>query len=173
MAATPLLVVMGVSGSGKSTVGAALARRLGVPFADGDDFHPPANRAKMSAGVALDDGDRHPWLDAVGQWLAAHPDGGVMACSALTRKYRDRLRRAAFSVRFVHLAGSREVIAHRQSGRVGHFMPASLLASQFATLEPLQPDEPGVVVDVSQGVDALVEELRHSLAGINQPLEEK
>jgi len=151
------LVVMGVSGSGKSTVGAALAQRLRVPFEDADDLHPPANIAKMAAGHALDDADRHPWLDIVGGWLADHPDGGVMSCSALKRKYRDQLRGHAPDVRFVLLAGSAEVIARRQASRPGHFMPASLLASQFATLEPLEPDEGGVVLDVDQSVDAIVE----------------
>src|SRR5438093_8699296 len=91
----PLVVVMGVSGSGKSTVGAALAQRLRVPFADADDFHPEANIAKMTAGQALDDHDRHPWLEAIGAWLADHPDGGVMSCSALKRRYRDQLRHQA------------------------------------------------------------------------------
>jgi gluconokinase len=152
------LVVMGVSGSGKSTVGAALAQRLRVPFADADDFHPPANITKMSAGEALDDHDRYPWLEAVGRWLAEHPEGGVMSCSALKRTYRDQLRRHARGVSFVHLDGSPEVIARRQAGRPGHFMPASLLASQFATLEPLQPDEHGLVLDVDQSVDAIVQE---------------
>ena len=151
------LVVMGVSGSGKSTVGAALAQRLRVPFEDADDFHPPENIAKMSAGEPLDDHDRRPWLEAIGQWLAEHPDGGVMSCSALKRKYRDQLRGHAPDVRFVLLAGSAEVIARRQASRPGHFMPASLLASQFATLEPLEPDEGGVVLDVDQSVDAIVE----------------
>jgi gluconokinase len=151
------LVVMGVSGSGKSTVGAALAQRLRVPFADADDFHPAANIAKMSAGHALDDHDRHPWLEAVGEWLAAHPDGAVMGCSALKRKYRDQLRDHAPDVGFVMLEGSREVIERRQASRPGHFMPPSLLTSQFATLEPLEPDEAGVVIDVDQSVDAIVE----------------
>ena len=151
------LVVMGVSGSGKSTVGAALAQRLRVPFADADDFHPPANIAKMAAGHALDDHDRHPWLEAVGAWLADHPDGGVMSCSALKRKYRDQLRHHAHDVEFLLLEGSREVIAKRQASRPGHFMPASLLSSQFATLEPLEPDEHGVVIDVDQSVDAIVQ----------------
>jgi gluconokinase len=153
----PPLVVMGVSGSGKSTVGAALAQRLRVPFADADDFHPPANVAKMSAGHALDDHDRHPWLDAVGEWLAAHPDGGVMSCSALKRKYRDQLRHHAHGVEFLFLEGTRDVIARRQASRPGHFMPASLLTSQFATLEPLEPDEHGLVIDVDQSVDAIVQ----------------
>ena len=152
------IVVMGVSGSGKSTVGAALAQRLRVPFADADDFHPEANVAKMSAGHALNDEDRHPWLDAIGDWLANHcGEGGVMSCSALKRKYRDQLRKHCPQVRFLHLSGSPEVIGRRQASRPGHFMPASLLASQFDTLEPLAADEHGVVVDVDQDIDAVVE----------------
>jgi gluconokinase len=150
------IVVMGVSGSGKSTVGAALAQRLRVPFADADDFHPPANVAKMTAGEALDDDDRWPWLEAIGEWLAAH-DGGVMTCSALKRSYRDRLRHNRPDVEFVHLHGDRDVITRRQATRPGHFMPASLLDSQFATLEPLEDDEQGFVVDVDQPVDQIVE----------------
>ena len=135
---SPLVVAMGVSGSGKSTVGAALAQRLRVPFADDDD--------------------RFPWLEAIGEWLAAHrASGGVMSCSALKRKYRDQLRHHAPAVEFVHLHGSREVIARRQASRPGHFMPASLLTSQFATLEPLAPDERGQVVDVDQSIDAIVQ----------------
>jgi gluconokinase len=154
----PQLVVMGVSGSGKSTVGAALAQRLRVPFADADDFHPPANIAKMTAGHALDDHDRHPWLEAIGGWLVDHPAGGVMSCSALRRKYRDQLRHHAGGVLFLLLSGTPEVIRRRQASRPGHFMPASLLSSQFATLEPLAPDEDGLVIDVDQSVDAIVEE---------------
>lgn len=157
MAHTPL-VVMGVSGSGKSTVGAALAQRLRVPFADADDFHPEANIAKMTAGHALDDTDRRPWLEAIGVWLDEHPDGGVMSCSALKRKYRDQLRHHAHEVAFLLLHGSPEVIRKRQASRPGHFMPASLLNSQFATLEQLAPDEHGVTIDVDQSVDAIVEQ---------------
>jgi gluconokinase len=152
------LVVMGVSGSGKSTVGAALAQRLRVPFADADDFHPPANIAKMSAGHPLDDRDRRPWLEAIGVWLAEHPDGGVMSCSALKRKYRDQLRHHAHGTAFLLLDGTPEVIRKRQASRPGHFMPASLLSSQFSTLEHLAPDEHGVTIDVDQSVDAIVEE---------------
>ncbi|MEQ6900275.1 gluconokinase [Nocardioides sp. YIM 152588] len=153
----PLLVVMGVSGSGKSTVGAALAGRLGVPFADGDDLHPPANIAKMAAGVPLDDADRGPWLDAVGAWLAAHDGtGAVIACSALKRVYRDRLRGHAPRLRLVHLAGPRGTIARRQADRPGHFMPAALLDSQYDALEPLGADEPGIVLDVGGTVAAVV-----------------
>src|SRR4029077_10287655 len=102
---TSPVVVMGVSGSGKSTVGAALAQRLRVPFADADDFHPAANIAKMTAGEALNDDDRRPWLATIGKWLSAHPDGGVMSCSALKRAYRDQLREHCHGVEFLHLAG--------------------------------------------------------------------
>ena len=151
------IVVMGVSGSGKSTVGAALAQRLRVPFADADDFHPAANIAKMTAGQALNDDDRFPWLETIGQWLAGHPDGGVMSCSALKRKYRDQLRAHCPDVEFLHLHGTPEVISARQASRPGHFMPASLVASQFATLEPLEADEAGTVVDVDQDIDSIVD----------------
>ena len=152
------IVVMGVSGSGKSTVGAALAQRLRVPFADADDFHPPANIAKMTAGQPLDDGDRHPWLETIGQWLAEHADGGVMSCSALKRKYRDQLRTHDPHVMFLYLAGTPEVIGRRQASRPGHFMPASLLRSQFDTLEPLAPEELGITIDVDQDIDSIVDE---------------
>lgn len=151
----PPIVVMGVSGSGKSTVGAALAQRLTVPFADADTFHPDANIAKMAAGNPLSDEDRYPWLEAIGEWLARHRDGGVMSCSALKRKYRDQLRAHCPQVEFLHLSGSPEVIARRQAARRGHFMPASLLKSQLDTLEPLGPDERGVTVDVGEPVDAV------------------
>jgi gluconokinase len=149
---------MGVSGSGKSTVGAALAQRIRVPFADADDFHPPANIAKMTAGQALDDDDRYPWLEAIGEWLAERcTDGGVMSCSALKRKYRDQLRRHCADVEFLHLSGTPEVISRRQASRPGHFMPASLLKSQFDTLEPLGPDERGIAIDVDQSIDTVVD----------------
>ena len=155
---------MGVSGSGKSTVGAALAQRLGVPFADADAFHPPANIAKMAAGQPLTDDDRYPWLDAVGQWLADHKDGGVMSCSALKHIYRDRLRSRCPGIEFLHLTGSPELIARRQAGRPGHFMPPALLKSQFDTLEPLAPDEHGVALDVESSVDGIVERFLTYLA---------
>jgi gluconokinase len=151
------IVVMGISGSGKSTVGAALAQRLRVPFADADDFHPAANIAKMTAGHPLDDDDRHPWLESIGQWLALHADGGVMSCSALKRKYRDQLRRHCADIEFLHLSGSAETIGKRQASRPGHFMPAALLASQIQTLEPLEADEHGVVLDVDQNIDSIVD----------------
>jgi gluconokinase len=151
------VVVMGVSGSGKSTVGAALAGRLRVPFEDADDLHPPDNVANMTRGEPLDDHDRWPWLERIGEWLAEHADGGVIACSALKRKYRDQLRHHCPSVEFLHLEGGRDVIEQRQASRPGHFMPSSLLTSQFETLEPLQPDERGVVVDVSGSIDEIVD----------------
>ena len=155
----PLVVVMGVSGCGKSTVGVALARRLGVPFADADDFHPPENIAKMSSGVPLTEADRGPWLESVGAWLAAHTEtGGVASCSALRRRYRDVLRGDAPHAVVIHLHGHRDVLAGRVAGRVGHFMPATLLDSQLEVLERLEPDEAGEVLDVAHPVDTLVEQ---------------
>ena len=153
----PLVVVMGVSGSGKTTIGAALAQRLRVPFADADDFHPRANIDKMSAGIPLTDDDRGPWLATIAAWLLEHAtSGGVTSCSALKRSYREILAAAAPQVFFVHLHGDPDVIAARVAGRPGHFMPAALVESQFATLEPLGPGEHGAVLDVDQQVDDLV-----------------
>jgi gluconokinase len=150
------IVVMGVSGSGKSTVGAALARRLDIPFADADSCHPAANIAKMSAGTPLDDEDRYPWLAAVGKWLADH-DCGVMSCSALKRRYRDQLRSYRPTVEFLHLTGSPALIGRRQAERTGHFMPPSLEMSQFEALEPLGSDERGLAIDVGHSADDIVE----------------
>jgi gluconokinase len=147
--ALPVIVVMGVSGSGKSTVGGLLAERLGVPYAEADDFHPPANIAKMSAGHPLDDADRAPWLDAIADWIAERGDrGGVVSCSALRRRYRDRLRRADPGLFFLHLDGPPELIASRLAARMEHFMPSGLLASQFEALEALGADEAGAVVGI-------------------------
>lgn len=143
------ILVMGVSGSGKSTVGAMLAERLGLPFADADAFHPADNVAKMSAGIPLTDADRWPWLDALGAWLAAEEKGGVVACSALKRSYRDRLRGWVPGLALVHLAGAPELIAARQGAREGHFMPPSLMASQFATLEPPSAEEEALILDIA------------------------
>lgn len=148
---TRVIVVMGVAGTGKTTVGRLLADALALPYAEGDAFHPAANVAKMSAGTALDDADRRPWLDSIGEWMrnrAGH-GGGVVAASSLKRVYRDRLRSISPGTVFVHLTGERPLIEERMAARKGHFMPTTLLDSQFATLEPLQADEPGVVVDVS------------------------
>jgi gluconokinase len=144
----PLIVVMGVSGSGKTTVGIALAAALGLPFQDADDLHPAANVAKMASGHALTDDDRMPWLALVGAELAAAPEGLVIACSALKRVYRRAILAAAPSTRFVFLDGSRELLESRVQHRHGHFMPASLLDSQLATLESLEPDEPGVRISL-------------------------
>jgi gluconokinase len=145
----PLVVVMGVSGSGKTTVGRLLARRLGVPYAEGDDFHPAANVAKMRAGHPLDDTDRRPWLEEIARWLAGHADsGGVVTCSALKRRYRDRLVSAAQGTFFLHLDGSPELIAERITARQGHFMAPELLRTQFADLEPMGEDEAGAAIPI-------------------------
>ncbi|MEV0039606.1 gluconokinase [Streptomyces sp. NPDC050804] len=150
MSTPHVVVVMGVSGTGKTTVGPLLAAALGVPYAEGDDFHPPANIAKMSAGVPLDDMDRWPWLDAIGSWAHERAGlGGVVSSSALKRAYRDRLRAAAPGAVFLHLTGDRALIGRRLAERKGHFMPVALLDSQFAALENLAADEAGVAVDVS------------------------
>ena len=150
------LLVMGVSGSGKSTIGARLAAALALPFADADAFHPPANVAKMAAGTPLTDADRWPWLDALGSWLVAQSAGGVIACSALKRAYRDRLRAAVPGLRVLHLAGAPAMITERQAARENHFMPPSLMASQFATLEPPGADEAALVLDITAAPEALI-----------------
>ncbi|MDT0268397.1 gluconokinase [Streptomyces sp. DSM 44915] len=155
------VVVMGVSGVGKTTVARPLAERLGVPFAEADDFHSPANIAKMSAGTPLTDEDRQPWLEAIGGWLRerrADGDGAVVTCSALRRRYRDTLRaEAGGDVFFVHLTGSPALVGERIGQRTDHFMPPALLDSQLATLEPLEEDELGTALDVHPGPDRLVE----------------
>ena len=162
IAAPTILVVMGVSGSGKSTVAAPLARRLGWDFQEGDDLHPEANIAKMKAGIALTDADRAPWLAAIGAWIngeIAAGRSGVVTCSALKRAYRDGLRAGRRTVRIVYLRGSRALIAERVRQRTGHFMPASLLASQFAALETPQPSEEAIVVDITQPAEAQIDEI--------------
>ncbi|KUM83606.1 MULTISPECIES: gluconokinase [Streptomyces] len=165
MSTPKVVVVMGVAGTGKTTIGPLLAARLGVPYAEGDDFHPQANIAKMSAGTPLTDDDRWPWLDAIGSWAHGRAGvGGVVSCSALKRSYRDRLRAEAPGVVFVHLAGDRSLIEDRMSHRQGHFMPTALLDSQFATLQALQEDEAGVVVDVSGGPQEITERAAKALA---------
>ena len=147
--APPVLVVMGVSGTGKSTVAALLAGHLGWPLQEGDDLHPEANVDKMEQGVPLTDDDRWPWLDRVGGWIdeqVRRGEPGIITCSALKRAYRDRLRRP--NVVFVYLAGTREAITRRMAARAGHFMPLSLLDSQLATLEAPGSDEQVITVDL-------------------------
>jgi gluconokinase len=152
-----IAVVMGVAGSGKSTVGRHLAAALGWTFAEGDDFHPPANVAKMAAGTPLTDADRWPWLDAIGRWMAAEAAesrSAVVSCSALKRIYRDRLRMAWPALRVVYLRVEREELHRRLAVRLEHFFPARLLDSQLQDLEPPQADEHAIVV--SGDVDAIV-----------------
>lgn len=156
------IVVTGVSGAGKTVVGSALADRLGMPFCDADSLHAPEAVAKMAAGTPLTDADRIPWLERVGDWLAS-VEQGVIACSALRRSYRDLVRSRAPGAFFVQLTGSRDLLASRLANRRGHFMPATLLSSQLATLEPLAPDEPGLVVNVAPPVDVVVASIAQEL----------
>jgi gluconokinase len=150
------IVIMGVSGCGKSSVGEALALRLGIPYRDGDDLHTAAAVEKMAAGEPLTDADRWPWLDQVARVLAEEAPV-IVGCSALRRVYRDRIRAGAGGpVTFVHLAGSRAVIAGRMAARTGHYMPPSLLDSQFTTLEAPGPDE-AVTVDIALPLAEVVE----------------
>lgn len=160
-----VIVVSGVSGAGKSTVGALLAQRLSAPFVEGDDLHPAANVAKMARGEPLDDVDREPWLSAVAAWIQdrlARSESGVISCSALRRQHRDRLRDPG--VCFVHLAPPRAVIEARLTARRGHFMPADLLPSQFAALEPLEADEEGLTVRSTAAPGRVVDEIERELS---------
>ena len=151
------IVLMGVAGCGKSSVGVALGQALRLPYRDGDDLHPAENIAKMSRGEPLTDTDRWPWLALVGQALRAP---GILGCSALKRAYRELINdRAGGGVVFVHLSGSRKVIEGRMRARTGHFMPPALLDSQFATLEVPAPDERAVEVDIDKPLDAVVAEI--------------
>ena len=147
-----VVVVMGVAGSGKTTIGQLLAEQLGVAYAEADSFHPPANVTKMASGQALDDDERYPWLAAVADWIRTRgcaQEGGVVSCSALKYRYRDLLRQTYPAVWFLHLEVDRDLITRRVAGRSGHFMPVSLVDSQFQTLEPLRRDETGAAVDAS------------------------
>ena len=160
------LIVMGVSGSGKSTIGETLAERLGWTFEDGDRFHPAANVAKMSAGHPLTDEDRWPWLQAIADEidrLSAAGQRAVVACSALKRAYRNILVHGRDDVRIVFLNGTQDLIADRLAARKGHFMPPGLLVSQFRTLEPPQPDERPITVSIDASVEAIVDDIVRQL----------
>jgi len=163
----PVVVLMGVCGSGKTEIGRLLAARLGCDFLDGDDFHPPANVAKMRSGRPLDDSDRWPWLDRLAAEINARladGRGAVVACSALARRYRDRLGIARPGVMLVHLDGDRDLLAQRLAARQGHFMPATLLESQLAALEPPTADERPLIVDIAATPEAIVDEIAAAVA---------
>ena len=166
------IIVMGVSGCGKSSVGSALARQLGCAFIEGDDLHPQCNVEKMSRGVALDDADRRPWLDALGQRIAFHAGSSVvLSCSAMRRVYRDRLRRSTHGpIAFVFLHGSRHALQARLEQRRGHYMPVQLLHSQLATLE-LPTCEPDVIaIDIEQSIESAVTSVLSMLASRSPPV---
>lgn len=160
---TGRIILMGVAGCGKSSVGQGLSARLGIPYRDGDDLHSPQAVEKMRSGIPLTDDDRWPWLDRVARVLATEAPV-IVGCSALKRAYRDRIRAGAGGpVRFVHLAGSRAVIAARMARRTGHYMPTSLLDSQFAALEPPGPEE-ALTVDIEQPLDVIIDRIAVGLA---------
>ncbi|WP_275791305.1 gluconokinase [Pararhizobium gei] len=168
MAKPTRIVIMGVSGCGKSSVGEALATAIGDRYIDGDDMHLPASIAKMQAGKPLEDSDRWPWLDRIGETLAMAGNTTIVGCSALKRIYRDRIRKdAGGGVLFVHLSGPKEVIAQRMKARPGHLMPASLVDSQFATLEPPTADEASVTVAINQPLAAVVSMVTASIAALD------
>lgn len=161
------IILMGVSGSGKTSVAAALAEKLGWSYGEADDFHPRANVDKMAAGHPLNDEDRWPWLETIARWTADHDAAGestIVTCSALKRIYRDKLREVPGETIFVHLAGPQEVLEQRMATREGHFMPTGLLPSQFDTLEPLDEDENGFEVSVDQPFKAELADVWAGLA---------
>jgi gluconokinase len=155
----PILLLMGVSGSGKTTIGAMLAGRLGWTYAEADDFHPPANVEKMHAGIPLNDDDRRPWLEATATWMKAQEGPAVVTSSALKRKYRDLLREGRPDLRLVYLEGDRDLIGKRLAARHGHFFPKELLDSQFGDLEPPGPDEDPVTVPVDGAPEQVVADI--------------
>ncbi len=152
------IVVMGVTGCGKTTVGAALAQSLGIEFIDSDDLHPESNKKKMSSGTPLTDADREPWLQEVSKTLQKH-ESVVVACSALKKIYRSKILAGAPTTKFAHLSGSKELIFARLSERSHHFMPIGLLDSQFQTLEPLDSEESGKVFDINKPIEEIVHEV--------------
>ncbi len=159
------VIIMGVAGCGKTSVGEALGKRLNLPYRDGDDLHPAANVEKMRKGIPLTDEDRGPWLQQVGETLLRDAPV-IIGCSALRRRYRDKIRETAgATVSFIHLSGSRAVIETRMAARQGHFMPVSLLDSQFAALEVPSPDEGAFSVDIDQPLDAIVRAIETHLKG--------
>ena len=165
-----IVVAMGVCGSGKTSVGKIIASRMNWPFIEGDDLHPPANKAKMASGVPLTDEDRWPWLDRIVDRMRAIEKAGgsaVVACSALRQAYRDRLRRSGADLRFLHLTGDASLIRRRMDNRSDHFMPAGLLDSQLAILEPARPDEDLYEVDISGTVGDLAKAAIRSLTGLS------
>jgi gluconokinase len=156
-----VFLLMGVSGSGKSTVGLALAQKLGVPFYDGDDFHPPQNIAKMSAGIPLDDADRHVWLVRLHRLIANHLARGntaVVACSALKKSYRDQLRQGNDGLQIIYLEGSFDLIRQRMATRPNHYMKAEMLQSQFDTLEPPSPHNT-LIINIEQSLDNIIKQI--------------
>jgi gluconokinase len=164
--AARILIVMGVSGSGKSTVAAGLAESLGWVLAEGDDFHSPANIAKMHSGMPLNDGDRTPWLTSIRAWIDAQVEAGkpgIVTCSALKRIYRDLLAEGRPEVLFIYLTGTVALMSGHLEGREGHFMPTALLPTQFETLEEPTSDEPVLVVDAARSIGAIVSEVETCL----------
>jgi len=155
----PILLLMGVSGSGKTTIGAMLAGRLGWTYAEADDFHPPANVEKMHNGIPLNDDDRRPWLEATAEWMKDQDGPAVVTSSALKHKYRDLLRAGRPDLRLVYLDGSRELIGKRLAARHGHFFPKQLLDSQFGDLEEPGPDENPLVVSIDAPPERVVQEI--------------
>lgn len=157
------IVVMGVTGCGKTTVGIALAEKLGIEFIDSDALHSESNKKKMSSGTPLNDSDRQPWLKAVSNTLQSH-ENIVVACSALKKSYRSTILEGAPSTKFIHLSGSQELIFARLSERSHEFMPIELLDSQFETLEPLDPSESGIVVSILKSVNEILEEIQSQVS---------
>lgn len=155
----PIVLLMGVSGSGKTTIGAMLAGRLGWRYAEADDFHPPANVEKMHAGIPLNDDDRRPWLEATAEWMKDQTEPAVVTSSALKRKYRDLLRAGRPDLRLIYLDGSRDLIANRLAARHGHFFPKELLDSQFVDLEPPDPEENPLIVSIDGPPEEVVQEI--------------